>query len=236
MMAGTSTALARTTSRRVIICLRRFNRISCLLALLCVLTLPLKTKCEPVAAMDQAIGLWLVKLSPCSTWFTPNKMLIFPPRHPYDEKESKMLVQRSSLNCRLSLFRNGTFCMAPMDDDRPTAAATSLSPIHGSWQVLSNPYCATDRYYDNVRLTSYRRCQKSKHDERVVTMQQGQFQLQAKMWGRYESYTGIRRRLSRIPLPRMNHGTVVWKTDEVDDSPWKTRRVCATFTATRCRQ
>jgi hypothetical protein len=227
MMTGRERTAAAKATTRVITNLRPLHRISGLLAILCLLTLPLKIKCEPIAAMDQAIGQWLVKLSPCSSWFTPNKQLIFPPRGLYDEKESSALARRSSLDCRLSLFRNGTFCMAPMDD------ATPLSPIHGSWQVLSNPYCATDRYYDNVRMKSYRRCQKSNEG---ATLQQGQFQLHAKMWGRYESYTGIRRRLSRIPLPRMNHGTVVWKNDDVEESPWKTRRVCATFTAKRCQQ
>jgi hypothetical protein len=38
--------------------------------------------------------------------------------------------------------------------------ALAFLPIRGRWNVLSNPYCATDRFYDDLHLSSYPRAQK----------------------------------------------------------------------------
>jgi len=202
---------------------RSLTKIPSLLTILCVLMGLATISCEPIDAINQAIGQWKVKLS-CSTCFGDSNTLIFPPRKLYDEKDPANTKRSSSMDCQLSLYPNGTFCLSPSDTNR--------FYLKGEWKVQRNPYCPTDRYYDKVVLDSYRRTQKN---ERGEIMQVGQFHLHAQLWGRYESFTGIRRLFGQRPIPRMNHGTMLWIIDEVTKNPWKSRRVCATFSAQRCQ-
>ena len=196
---------------------RTLARLPCLLNMICLLIAISRTACEPISAMNQAIGQWHVELS-ASQWFGGTNHLVFPPRQIYDEKDPAIKT-RGSMHCHLSLFPNSTFCLSPLQED--------LADIQGKWKVQSNPYCPTDRYYDNIVLESYRRTQKNESGD---ILQQGNFRLHAKLWGRYESYQVIRRKFKRIP--RMSHGTIIWAKEGVK-IPCRARRVCSTFTAKR---
>jgi hypothetical protein len=82
-------------------------------------------------------------------------------------------------DCQLSLFSNGTFALQPRDEkswtnlagatnggkDEPVTEQSHPShpppylAVHGRWKVQSNPYCVTDRSYDEVTLASVPRIQ-----------------------------------------------------------------------------
>jgi hypothetical protein len=93
-----------------------------------------------------------------------------------------------SFDCQLNLFSNGTFALQPRDEKYwtrlllagsdggssgsqshttqhpplPTPTPPHTRPylaIHGRWKVHSNPYCVTDRSYDEVSLVSKPRVQ-----------------------------------------------------------------------------
>jgi hypothetical protein len=89
-----------------------------------------------------------------------------------------------SFDCQLNLFSDGTFAMKPRDEkswtrlagtstnilgsinqggSEPVTTESNQTPpylvVHGRWKVHSNPYCVTDRSYDEVSLTSVPRVQ-----------------------------------------------------------------------------
>jgi hypothetical protein len=87
--------------------------------------------------------------------------------------------KREAHECQLAVFSNRTFALWPVVAKAATAATLGQEgindggsssaphywrtqqrlPIRGEWTVLSNPYCVTDRYYDDLHLTSYPRVQ-----------------------------------------------------------------------------
>jgi hypothetical protein len=76
---------------------------------------------------------------------------------------------KRSYPCRLALYHNGTFGLISQQGHRPTNRimcnnpAEASSPqicVRGRWMVQINPYCVTDRFYDNLVLESYPRVQK----------------------------------------------------------------------------
>jgi hypothetical protein len=70
--------------------------------------------------------------------------------------------------CRLSLYANGTFGMVTdhhhhHHHQHPNSNIQSSSSsllIRGKWTIQTNPYCVTDRFYDDIVLESYPRVQK----------------------------------------------------------------------------
>lgn len=115
--------------------------------------------------------------------------------------------------CKLLLFSNGTFEIAPPRVDE-TSSSSNLLAIHGKWKVQSNPYCATDRFFHQICLESYPRLQTtttikstSNHDsnepeEPTLQQQQKQrrikFQLHCRLLGHYSAG-----RESGILMPRL---------------------------------
>ena len=59
------------------------------------------------------------------------------------------------LDCQLTIHPNGTFTILPGEDQE--YPLKSFMPLRGRWKVLPNPYCVTDRSYDQVVLESYPR-------------------------------------------------------------------------------
>lgn len=73
-----------------------------------------------------------------------------------------------TIPCRLSLYANGTFGLT---DRRPEQVPKLQSPeplssntfiIRGKWSLQTNPYCVTDRFYDDILLESFPRIQKER--------------------------------------------------------------------------
>ena len=124
---------------------------------------------------------------------------------------------KNRLDCRLSLFPNGTFKIMPKGDEDLI--------INGRWELGRNPYCATDRFYDDLILESYPWVLK-RIGERQVLKRFG-FQFKCRIYGRYNAHDKCR--------SRMNHGMLLRK-DYLSDPPrnlfswWKQRPVFATFT------
>jgi hypothetical protein len=70
------------------------------------------------------------------------------------------LQRHRVIPCRLSLYANGTF---GMKDHQASSNIQSPSPsllIRGKWTLKTNPYCVTDRFYDDIVLESFPRVQK----------------------------------------------------------------------------
>lgn len=55
-----------------------------------------------------------------------------------------------TIPCLLTFFPNRTFALLGKNDNGDVDA--TAPSIHGSWRLLTNPYCVTDRFYDQVVL------------------------------------------------------------------------------------
>mmetsp|Transcript_1975 Transcript_1975/g.2767 ORF Transcript_1975/g.2767 Transcript_1975/m.2767 type:complete len:186 (+) Transcript_1975:104-661(+) len=136
-----------------------------------------------------------------------------PIYHAVFPSESSAQKARRSFDCRLALHQNKTFSLTPKD--------TTIMPIHGRWKLGKNPYCPTDRFYDDLLLTSYPRVQKRQD----IELQRVVFQFKCRIYGRY--YDEQRAKIS--------HGTLLWKDKSSKDEKkslrnrWEKSRVCATF-------
>jgi hypothetical protein len=135
--------------------------------------------------------------------------------------------------CELSLFPNGTFGLRPKVsvDDNGTVA------IRGHWQLDVNPYCVTDRFYDDITLVSYPRVQKKRKSNNPPTiMQKLRLQLKCRLSGHF---TGNRLRLRdrrHFARGKLSHGFLVVQRDECERTkqPWWHRpQIVATFSAKR---
>lgn len=126
-------------------------------------------------------------------------------------------MSKTRLDCRLSLFPNGTFKIMPKGDDDLI--------INGRWELGRNPYCPTDRFYDDLLLESYPRVFKRRGEGQVL--KRFGFLFKCRIYGRYNAHDRC--------CSRMNHGMLLRK-DYLSDPPrnlfgwWKQRPVCATFT------
>jgi hypothetical protein len=185
---------------------------SCIITLLLTL---LFTSSLALSAFEQTVGDWNVKIRTKRGRLGGERIphVIFPTNNANEKSKSK-------LDCRLSLYSNGTFTLAPSIDN-------DMMPMHGQWQLGRNPYCPTDRFYDDLLLESHPRVQKQLGDP--VILQRVAFQFKCRIYGRH----------SRNPTKstRMNHGVMLWKNKETWQQTttlfalWRQRRVCASFTA-----
>ena len=115
-----------------------------------------------------------------------------------------------------------------------TTTTTGVLDLRGSWNVLANPYCVTDRLYDQVSLTSYPRqkigTRKGNRTTAATATEESVLRtihltMNCRMWGRHN-------RQSRQRY-RMTHGTLVCRKHDV---PWWKqlhRPVLASFSAVR---
>lgn len=115
---------------------------------------------------------------------------LFPPRRSIVNSRGGRGSERGEVQrkrwyrCRLAVFPNQTFALRPEEEEdagtceerdsiqEPPGvdADPRLLPVRGRWSVLSNPYCVTDRFYDNLRLESYPRVQRQ---QRVLVAKSG---------------------------------------------------------------
>jgi hypothetical protein len=137
------------------------------------------------------------------------------------------------LDCTLVISADGTFEIHPQSVK--SNSNSRRMPIRGKWNVLNNPYCATDRLYDQLTMQSYPRVQTSKSEPQQYLQTVG-MTLHCRMWGRFN--TGGIFRQWRQYGGKLTHGTCVWR--EYDVSPeaklswWRVRRpVVASFSALR---
>lgn len=146
-----------------------------------------------------------------------------------------------SVSCILNLEKNGKFSLslveesdeegngygksAPDKKDRdpshntppsPQCHPTSINhqPLRGEWYLTPNPYCVTDRHYDELLLVSEPRMRR-----RSNTIEKARVELRCQVWGRYGA-GAVRKKIGlnhgRI-RGRMNHGTIVIVKEDVED-------------------
>jgi hypothetical protein len=155
------------------------------------------------------------------------------------------------LECRLTLHGDGTFtivaCGKPEGDRK-----SSAWPLRGRWKVLSNPYCITDRSYDQLMLESYPLLLAKRRGERTdgeVAEDNSKSQMlrlifHCRMWGRYGSSEGglLAKWRPNYARGRMTHGTLLWDVIQKPEERLKTkskkiltrpRTIVASFSAFR---
>ena len=162
-----------------------------------------------LTALEQTRGEWDLKIRATRRYLRdePIAQALFPTTS----------LTKTKFKGRLSLFPNGNFTFL-VDGDNGM-------PIHGRWELGRNPYCPTDRFYDDLLLESYPRVQKRSNDDQVV--QRVNFQMKCRIYGRY---WGCERSRARI-----SHGVLLTNNLLLEDVPktligwWKRSIVCASF-------
>jgi len=146
--------------------------------------------------------------------------------------------QQKHLECQLRLNPDGTFILHPppsLDLQTTDASTIQRLPLKGCWKMQQNPYCVTDRHYDELSLISYPkvRLHSSTHGQHITSQPKGidkwvlgkdtiTLEMRCKVWGRYGSNTV--RRLLRYPLgrdsSRMTHGILsIAKMTTAEETP-----------------
>jgi hypothetical protein len=146
---------------------------------------------------------------------------------------SRRSTRAKSFACEFSLFPNGTFGLRPkmsVDDN-------STVTVRGHWKVDVNPYCVTDRFYDDITLVSYPRVQKKWESNSPPTIvQKLRLQLKCRLSGHF---TGNRLRFRdrhHFARGKLSHGLLVVQRDEcnpVKHPWWRRPKIVATFSAKR---
>ena len=119
-----------------------------------------------------AVGDWNVKVR-CGEDFYSS--LLFPLTRLQEEDDTttshgnKLWPQPSQqYSCQLSLYPNGTFTLQPNTEEKLTLFPRnnnrnnnkphpSRLALRGRWRIQANPYCITDRFFDELHLESYPR-------------------------------------------------------------------------------
>lgn len=139
-----------------------------------------------------------------------------------------------SVSCILNLEKNGKFSLslveeadeeANRNDKSATGKITPPSlkchptsikhqPLRGEWYLTPNPYCVTDRHYDELLLVSEPRMRR-----RSKMIEKARVELRCQVWGRYGA-GAVRKRIGlkhgRI-RGRMTHGTIVIVKENVEE-------------------
>lgn len=142
--------------------------------------------------------------------------------------------------CRLSIYQNGTFHLEPETYTNKVFDNSDYLSVHGKWKVQSNPYCATDRFYDQLIFDSYPRLQKqilenSNNSKRSHCVKKVKLQIRCRLHGHF---TAGRLRFSKaFAKGRMSHGYMIMnrRNDEQikNTGERNTSMVAASFVATR---
>mmetsp|Transcript_7860 Transcript_7860/g.18163 ORF Transcript_7860/g.18163 Transcript_7860/m.18163 type:complete len:214 (+) Transcript_7860:185-826(+) len=179
---------------------------------------------------------WEVKMNVFRPRFrgVDGSALLFPNLQSQEPPTVKKPSFQRSLRCRLELNSNGHFLLHPPSPKTPEDEKShdEILPIRGKWKFHSNPYCLTDRLYDEIQLESYPRALKRRANGAEETLQRLTIQLTCRLYGRI----GDTQSRAATRSMRMNHGTLLLK-DELSEEPknlfgwWKRRKICATFTA-----
>ena len=129
-----------------------------------------------------------------------------------------------SINCLLNLQRNGRFTIHLDDNhhdnvDETTKCKNNYQPLHGEWFLTPNPYCVTDRHYDEITLISQPRIRRVYLPSSTV-VEKATVELRCRLWGRY-SAGAVRRKLGwehGRSRSRMTHGNVLTVKETFHDN------------------
>lgn len=215
-----------------------------------VIRMKVLTFARTLSSTELAIGEWQVDLRCTDSTLYES---IFPQRNVTAPRTAKPVFQlfRKRHSCKLSIFPNGTFCLQPSlqgaapppieeessknDTTASSTATAAFLPMHGRWTLRSNPYCVTDRFYDDLILSAFPRVQKSIHEDgEVQVLRRLQVDLYCRLQGHY-SHQGLLRWIRRQMSSErgfLYHGTLLQK-EEAAEPWWRRRRVMASFTGHR---
>ncbi|CAJ1942834.1 unnamed protein product [Cylindrotheca closterium] len=152
------------------------------------------TSAQVLGSHQLAVGEWRVTLR---GRFDPTS--IFPKT--LSNLPSEIVARRGLwgsrvLDCTFSMSDDGTFCL------RPEQSNDNHLPVRGRWNVLSNPYCITDRFYDQLTLKSHPRQHivNADGEEDAVIDSITAVNVYARMWGHYSRNKPGRGKLSHGSL------------------------------------
>jgi hypothetical protein len=138
----------------------------------------------------------------------------------------------------LSICEDGTFVLQPTQIKIKDHHRRLLLPVRGQWNVLENPYCITDRFYDQLTLKSYPRVETTARSR--LPLQSLNLDFSCRLVGKHAKSELVGRK------GRMTHGTLVWKQhkqhQQQHNKRWhfnvlpKPKPVVASFSAKRSAQ
>ena len=210
------------------------------LCLILTSTLPI------VSALDAdtaAIGEWNLRLqSHALEWVFPD-MVSTAESTPLSNVHPLSLWRRQILasqpcDCHLSLFSNGTFALSPCEKLEATSTGTTATStpsklrMHGQWKAANNPYCATDRFYQNIQLRSYPRHQRQRNADQVGGKPAFANRHQMIQYGRLQGH------FSRQHQYRITHGKILYQPSNASTVWWalQQRPILGSFRAVMARR
>lgn len=220
-----------------------------------LLLLLVASRARVMEAHDAVVGDWIVRIK-CERDFFSS--ILFPPTQVQSAPafNSGRLLPRSGIfklaqgfPCQLSIFSNGTFIMQPSErqqqksllngqGDNSLADNKSILPLRGQWQVQANPYCITDRFYDQLNLKPFPRKlvarpgarshpsllrEMLKHfgiylqrDDELVLQQRLLLSMHCRISGRYASPGAfLKDGRGKATTARLTHGMLVWQSNGI---------------------
>jgi hypothetical protein len=199
---------------------------------------PLNSIMIAVGAWDVTLkgGRWMDQIFPSSSSGTSSSEEVKPSIY------MKRNLWGATMDCKLSLAADGTFMLTPKGDHSGNFV------MKGQWTCFKNPYCVTDRFYDQLFLRSYPRekittliydnnnnSNSNRNSNRsTTTKQQVQITLNCRMWGKYDRRQKWFKAFSEEesssseanpnseeehPCGKLTHGTIVYIQKEVEQGP-----------------
>ena len=202
-----------------------------------------RSEAGKIDSLELLVGDWNTTIRCSSLRFASE---LFPPRVlQSDERvpQSRIGWERPrTFHCNLSLYPNGTFGLYANQNVVDTAANADDDnsqplPVRGRWILQPNPYCVTDRFYDQVILHSYPRIKKKVVDgQEEEILQSLRLDIQCRLTGHF-SHGRLLPVWGRLPFfarAKLSHGVVVLNQEFSGQLTSKARpRIAATFAATR---
>jgi hypothetical protein len=153
--------------------------------------------------------------------------------------------------CELILEEDGTFVLNPPTESEDDSKSTTNQmnnnrlPLKGNWNLRPNPYCVTDRQYDELTLISNPKVRAyfndNKHNNNIISrskQEQITLEMNCKVWGRFNSNT-IRSFLKRPrgrDAGRMTHGTLSIQKKVIDQRQQLSQNEDSSFFTSNCRR
>lgn len=208
-------------------------------------------------AYEQAIGQWDLTLIRKERKELMDSIL-FPPiisstaTNVTRNVSTENNIKKNKLDCKLCLEKDGSFTLSLLTknhqkDSLMDSPRTNM-PLQGIWKLQPNPYCVTDRQYDELCLISNPRIKRAVHRHTSVSQTTAVIEMRCKIWGRYgtRSIRNIMRHGHGRSKGRITHGTILLirsnnSNDDDEDEQfflkstkqyipkWRRRIICGKF-------
>jgi hypothetical protein len=107
--------------------------------------------------------------------------------------------------------------------------------VHGRWTLETNPYCVTDRFYDQLVLEAYPRLQTKLVEDEEMIMQKVNIILQCRLSGHFTAGRLHFKDRQNYAKGKISHGVLFLERDgnETKKHWWHQPRIAASFSARR---